>query len=49
MIIKNTFKKTMLTILTAMMLTLSVGIVTADGSDPQSTPPMVGLIGMAMD
>jgi len=47
MIIKNTFKKTMLTILTAMMLTLSVGIVTADGSDPNDHP-MVGLIGMVM-
>ena len=30
----NIFKKTMLTILTAMMLTLSAGLAVADGSDP---------------
>ena len=30
----NKFKNTMLTILTAIMLAMSAGIVTADGSDP---------------
>ena len=30
----NKFKKTMLTILTAIMLAMSAGIGTADGSDP---------------
>ena len=34
MINGNKFKKTMLTILTAIMLAMSAGIVTADGSDP---------------
>ena len=31
---KNRFKKTMLTILTAIMLAMSASVVTADGSDP---------------
>ncbi len=44
---KNKFKNTMLTILTAIMLAMSAGVVTADGSDPL-TPPMVGPIGMEM-
>ena len=37
----------MLTILTAIMLAMSAGIVTADGSDPLD-PPMVGQIGTVM-
>jgi len=43
----NKFKNTMLTILTAIMLAMSAGIVTADGST-HWTPPMVGLIGTEM-
>jgi len=45
---KTNSNKILMTILTAIMLALSAGVVAADGTDPL-TPPMVGQTGTETD